>query len=428
MNGSGKKSAHGLVNGSVNGLEKERIRKNVIASLPAEEQLGEQELYRRIDKEILRMDKEAYIRIQAKRALRRTIYNSMRKLDVLQDLMEDEEITEIMVNGPDRIFTEKEGRLFETELRFESKERLMDVARQIASDGNRMVNESHPILDVRGNEGQRVNIVMPPIALDGPIITIRKFPKEPLSMEKLGRMGAISEEADHFLKKLVQSRYSMLVAGGTGSGKTTFLNILSNYIPEDERIITVEDSAELQILGVRNLVRMEAKNANVEGKGEITIRDMIKSALRMRPDRIVVGEIRDATAIDMLSALNTGHEGFSTVHANSPEDTIRRLEMLVLMGMEIPIEAIRRQIASALDLIVFLGRLRDHSRKVLSISEVLEDEERQVRLNPLYVFEENGEEDGRVLGNLRRTENPFEGVDKCRQAGILLNEKELGVC
>ncbi len=262
-----------------------------------------------IEDNIRQVKGEGYIRHEQKRKLRRDVFNSMRKLDVLQDLLEDEEVTEIMVNGPRHIFAEKAGALYETGLEFESEERLRDIAQQIASAGNRIVNESNPILDVRLQDGSRVNIVMPPIALDGPTITIRKFPKDPLTMEHLIGMGAVTREADKVLRKLVCARYNIFISGGTGAGKTTFLNILSNYIPADERIITVEDSAELQIRNVKNLVRLEARNANVEGKNEVTIRALIKSALRMRPDRIVVGEIRDATAIDMLTAMNTGHDG-----------------------------------------------------------------------------------------------------------------------
>lgn len=280
----------------------------VLDRMPAEVELDESQLMDIIDDSIVKENEDTYVRYRDKKRLRREIYNSMRRLDVLQDLIENEEITEIMVNGPKHIFIEKEGRLTETGLEFESVERLNDIAQQIASAGNRIVNETNPILDVRLADGSRVNIVMPPIALEGPVITIRKFPKDPLTMEKLIEMGAITEEADRVLKKLVEARYNIFISGGTGAGKTTFLNILSNYIPAEERIITVEDSAELQIRRVKNLVRLEARNANVEGKNQVTIRDLIKSALRMRPDRIVVGEIRDATAIDMLTAMNTGQD------------------------------------------------------------------------------------------------------------------------
>lgn len=309
--------------------------------------------------------------------------------------------------------------MMETGLTFDSRERLHDIAQQIASEGNRIVNETSPILDVRLADGSRVNIVMPPIAMEGPVITIRKFPKDPLTMDKLMDMGALTEEAAEVLRKLVKAKYNIFISGGTGAGKTTFLNILSNYIPGDERIITIEDSAELQIQKVKNLVRLEARNANVEGKNQVTIRDLIKSALRMRPDRIVVGEIRDATAIDMLTAMNTGHDGsLSTGHANSPEDMLNRLETLVLMGMEIPLEAVRQQIASAIDIIVHLGRLRDKSRKVLEICEVGQCERGKIRMYPLFRFCGEQEHEGEIIGSLRRTEHELINDDKCAKAGI----------
>lgn len=387
--------------------------------VPPDGEFDEGRLLHLIGENIERTRGGRYIRYEEKRKLRRDVFNSMRKLDVLQELLEDEEITEVMVNGPEHIFVERKGRLYETGLEFESAERLGDIAQQIASSGNRIVNESNPILDVRLEDGSRVNIVMPPIAMDGPTITIRKFPKEPLTMEKLIAMAAITEEAAEFIRKLVQARYNIFVSGGTGAGKTTFLNILSNYIPADERIITVEDSAELQIRNVSNLVRLEARNANVEGKNEVTIRQLIKSALRMRPDRIVVGEIRDATAIDMLAAMGTGHDGsLSTGHANSSADMLSRLETLVLMGMDIPLEAIRQQIVSAVDIVIHLGRLRDRSRRVLEICEVGELKQGKVELHFLYRFVEEGEENGRVMGCLRPTGNKLLRREKCEKAGI----------
>lgn len=287
---------------------KQRICERVLQQVPTGVDVDEQYLTDVIDQVITEMGQEQYMRFRDRRKMRREIFNSMRKLDVLQELIEDEDVTEIMINGPRHIFVEKEGSLYETGLTFDSEERLSDIAQQIASEGNRIVNESTPILDVRLEDGSRVNIVMPPIALEGPVITIRKFPKDPLTMEKLVAMGAVTPEADRFLKALVEARYNIFISGGTGAGKTTFLNILSNYIPVSERIITIEDSAELQIQNVENIVRMEARNANVEGKNQVTIRDLIRSALRMRPDRIIVGEIRDATAIDMLTAMNTGQD------------------------------------------------------------------------------------------------------------------------
>lgn len=399
--------------------QKEIIRRHVLRQVPSDGEVDEHRLIEIIDDNIGMAGTGQYIRYNEKKQLRREIYNSMRKLDVLQELLEDEEITEIMVNGAQHIFIEKEGALYETGLEFDSSERLNDIAGQIASAGNRLVNESSPILDVRLEDGSRVNIVMPPVAIEGPVITIRKFPKEPLTMSKLIGMGAVTEEADAVLQKLVLARYNIFISGGTGAGKTTFLNILSNYIPSGERIITVEDSAELQIRHAKNLVRLEARPANMEGKNQVTIRDLIKSALRMRPDRIVVGEIRDATAIDMLTAMNTGHDGsLSTGHANSPKDMLNRLETLVLMGMDIPLEAIRQQIASAIDIVVHLGRLRDRSRKVLEICEVGQVEDGEIALHPLFRFAEEGESEGKIKGQLKNTGHTLINGDKCAKAGI----------
>ena len=361
------------------------------------------------------------MRLEEKKKLRHSIFNSIRKMDVLQDILEDEEVTEIMVNGPGNIFIERKGVLTKTELKFEHRERLEDIVQQIASTGNRIVNESSPILDARLKDGSRVNIVVPPIAIDGPVVTIRKFPKEAMTMEKLLEIGAITEEAAVFLEKLVRAKYNIFISGGTGAGKTTFLNILSNYIPSGERVITIEDSAELQIQNIPNLVRLEARNANVEGKNQVTIRDLVKSALRMRPDRIIVGEIRDQTAIDLLTAMNTGHDGsLSTGHANSPADMLNRLETLVLMGMDIPLPAIRQQIASGIDILVHLGRLRDKSRKVLDISEIEGVSQGKIQLRPLYQFQEEGEKRGTVTGQLRATGNSLLSTEKCQRAGIEL--------
>lgn len=400
---------------------KQRICERVLQQVPTGVDVDEQYLTDVIDQVITEMGQEQYMRFRDRRKMRREIFNSMRKLDVLQELIEDEDVTEIMINGPRHIFVEKEGSLYETGLTFDSEERLSDIAQQIASEGNRIVNESTPILDVRLKDGSRVNIVMPPIALEGPVITIRKFPKDPLTMEKLVAMGAVTPEADRFLKALVEARYNIFISGGTGAGKTTFLNILSNYIPVSERIITIEDSAELQIRNVENIVRMEARNANVEGKNQVTIRDLIRSALRMRPDRIIVGEIRDATAIDMLTAMNTGHDGsLSTGHANSPKDMLNRLETLVLMGMDIPLPAIRQQISSAIDIIVHLGRLRDRSRKVLAICEIGEVEQGEIQIFPIFSFKEEGEENGRIKGTLKRTSHILRSMDKCKKAGVKL--------
>ena len=399
--------------------ERQKIRRMVLEQIPSDSELQEGQLLQLIDENIQRVSGESYLRFADRKKLRTSIYNSMRRLDVLQELLEDENITEIMVNGPDHIFIEQKGQMMETGLVFDSQERLSDIAQQIASEGNRIVNETSPILDVRLADGSRVNIVMPPVAMDGPVITIRKFPRDPLTMDRLTEMGALTEEAAEVLRKLVEAKYNIFISGGTGAGKTTFLNILSNYIPEDERIITIEDSAELQIREVKNLVRLEARNANVEGKNQVTIRDLIKSALRMRPDRIVVGEIGDATAIDMLTAMNTGHDGsLSTGHANSPGDMLNRLETLVLMGMEIPLEAVRQQIASAIDIIVHLGRLRDKSRKVLEICEVGQCERGKIGMYPLFQFCEEREQEGKIIGSLKRTDHKLINEDKCAKAGV----------
>ena len=389
-------------------------------SLEKYREVQDEEIYQAIDELILEAGFEFYIRLSDRNDLRRELFNSVRRLDVLQELIEDDSVTEIMVNGTEGIFIERNGRLRLWEKSFFSRERLEDIAQQIVGKCNRIVNESVPIVDARLENGARVNIVMPPVALNGPVITIRRFPDHPIQMEQLVRWGAISREAVDFLEKLVCSGYNIFVSGGTGSGKTTFMNALSNFIPKDERIITIEDNAELQLQGVKNLVRMEARNANTEGEKEITIRDLIRSSLRMRPDRILIGEVRGSEAIDLLQALNTGHDGsISTGHANSPEDMLARLETMVLMGMELPLPAVRRQIASGIDLIVHLGRLRDKSRKVLQILEILGYESRtgEVRTQVLFEFEEEGEDAcGNIVGRLVRR-GELAGQQKLRRAG-----------
>lgn len=402
---------------------KRKIRERVVEEMPPGEEISDEELRQRIEEKIEEIIHGTYMRLEEKRMLRHLIFNSIRKMDILQDILEDDEVTEIMVNGPKHIFVEKKGAMQETRLHFEHQGRLEDIVQQIASEGNRMVNESSPILDARLSDGSRVNIVLPPVAIEGPVITIRKFPKEAMTMRTLIKSGSITEEAADFLKKLVQAKYNIFISGGTGAGKTTFLNILSNFIPCYERVITIEDSAELQIQNVKNLVRLEARNANVEGKNEISIRDLVKSALRMRPDRVVIGEVRDAAAIDLLNAMNTGHDGsLSTGHANSCRDMLSRLEMLVMMGMDIPLPAIRQQIASALDIMVHLGRLRDKSRRIMEISEIGVVEDGEIIVHPLYVFEEEGEKDGRVIGKLKKTGYKLKAVDKCRRAGVSMDE------
>ena len=344
---------------------------------------------------------------------------------MLQELVEDSTVTEIMINGAKNIFIERRGRITKCDQEFESDSRLQDVIQTIVSGTNRIVNESSPIVDARLEDGSRVNVVLPPIALDGPILTIRKFPDQPITMEGLIGFGALTPEVANFLRTLVEAKYNIFISGGTGSGKTTFLNALSNYIPEDERIITIEDSAELQIRSIDNLVRLECRNANVEGKNAITIRDLIKSSLRMRPDRIVVGEIRDSAAIDLLAAYNTGHDGsLSTGHANSVKDMLNRLEALVLQGVDMPVQAIRKQISSAIDIIVHLGRLRDKSRKVLEISEVLEVLDDEIIVNPLYQFIMNEDRDAKELGKLERLKNPLMNTEKLQRAGLQVFEQE----
>ena len=348
--------------------------------------------------------REQYLSINEQYELINQIYNSIKKLGVLQPLLDDKGITEIMINGPSDIFIERDGRLMRAEETFADKTELEDIVQRIVSRVNREVTAASPICDARLEDGSRINIVLDPIALNGPIVTIRKFPEKVINFQDLISWGAISAEAAEFLEACVRAKYNIFVSGGTGSGKTTFLNALSNFIPKDERIITIEDSAELQIQNVENLVRLETRNANTEGKGAITIRDLIKSSLRMRPERIVVGEVRGAEALDMLQAMNTGHDGsLSTGHANSPSDMLSRLETMVLTGANFPIEAIRQQIASALDLIVHLGRLSDKSRKTLYITEVLGYEQGEYKLNEIFAFEREEElKNGKIIGRLQR--------------------------
>lgn len=397
---------------------KEALKKKVIEDTDLCREVSDEELYDTIDRILINYSREEYICMQEKRRLRRDIFNSIRRLDILQELIEDPTITEIMVNGPKNIFIERDGAIYPSDKCFESEQKLEDVIQQIVSHSNRIINEACPIVDSRLSDGSRVNIVLPPIAMEGPIITIRKFPNKPITMERLIELESISTEVAGFLKQLVIAGYNIFISGGTGSGKTTFLNVLSNFIPSTERIITIEDSAELQIRNIPNLVRLEVRNANSEGSNEITIRDLIKSSLRMRPDRIIVGEVRDAAAIDMLQALNTGHDGsLSTGHANSPADMLSRLESLVLLGAEIPLLAVRKQIASAIDIIVHLGRLRDKSRRLLEITEVLDCRDGEIQLNPLYLFEEQGEDNGRVNGRLVK-KNDLQRSDKLKRAGI----------
>lgn len=399
-----------------------QIRHNVYQNLDIARNITDDELYSVIDNCIYDVSRQKIISIRQKEELRNRIYNSIKKLDILQELLENPDITEIMVNGKDNIFYEKSGYIEKWNKHFDSEQKLADIAQRIAAMSNRMVNEACPIVDTRLEDGSRVNIVLPPVAMDGPVITIRKFYDKPLTIDRLIELGSITEEAAHFLEKLVKSRYNIFISGGTGSGKTTFLNVLSDYIPDDERVITIEDSVELQLHNIKNLVRLEARMANSEGNNAVAIRDLIKSSLRMRPDRIVVGEVRGAEALDMLQAMNTGHDGsLSTGHSNSPKDMLTRLETMVLMGMNMPIDAIRTQIASAIDIIVHLARQRDKSRKVVQIAEVGDYKNGEIELTPLFRFVEKGEgKDGRILGELVRQNADIKRTEKLKSAGITL--------
>ena len=366
------------------------IRDLLMEKLDMSREMTDREILDEIDQLILNRMRDSYISLNEKLQLRQELFYSVRKLDVLQELIEDETVTEIMVNGPDAIFVERGGRLGKWDKSFTSREKLEDVIQQIAGRCNRVINESMPIVDARLENGDRVNAVISPVALNGPILTIRRFPDTPITMDRLIALGSLTCECARFLKALVRARYSIVIGGGTGSGKTTFLGALSDYIPEDERIITIEDNAELKIQGVENLVRLEAKMANMEGTVSVSIRDLIKTALRMRPDRIVVGEVRGGEAVDMLQALNTGHEGsLSTAHANSARDMLSRLETMTLMGVDLPLEAIRRQIASGVDILIHLGRMRDKTRKVLEITEVCGYEKNEIITRTLFRREED---------------------------------------
>ena len=382
----------------------EHLYEQIMLRMDMTRETGEEELQEIIRSVLEQASEEEYIPLQDKIRVSRELFNAFRRLDILQELIEDEEITEIMVNGTDNIFYEKGGRLYRSDRRFLSEERLSDVIQQIVGETNRYVNESSPIVDARLRDGSRVNVVLKPVAVNGPIMTIRKFPSEAVTMKDLIRMGSVTEEAADFLKKLVISKYNIFVSGGTGAGKTTFLNAMSDYIPKDERIITIEDNAELQIQGVENLVKLEARSANLEGEGAITIRDLIRSALRMRPDRIIVGEVRGDETVDMIaSAMLNGHSGsMSTGHANNPEDMLNRLETMMMMGIDLPLPAIQRQIASALDIIIHLGRLRDRTRKVLRIDEVLSYTGGRIETNTLYEFQEEGMENEKIKGCLMK--------------------------
>ena len=362
-----------------------------------------------------------YCSIEQRVSIVQQIYSSIRGFGLLDTILTDDTITEVMINGPDHIFIEQKGHLFRLDKHFESERRLEDIIQRIVGLAGREVNQANPICDTRLSDGSRVNVVLPPIALCGPTLTIRKFSKTPMTIEKLIEYESLTQDIADKLELLVKAKYNIFISGGTGSGKTTFLNALSNYIPKDERVMTIEDSAELQIAGIDNLVSLETRNANVAGAGEITIRDLIKSSLRMRPERIIVGEVRGGEALDMLQAMNTGHDGsLSTGHANSTEDMLSRLETMVLQGAAgLPLDAIRQQIASAVDIIIHLSRLRDKSRKTVEITEVLGLEDGRIKLNPLYVFEEDENSTlEKVSGSLKRTNNRLVNDYKLKLSGL----------
>lgn len=383
--------------------------------------ISDEELAERIDQIVTDRLKDIYCPIETKVSISQQVYSSIRGFGLLDSIISDDSITEVMIKGPEKIFIEKKGRLTRLDKKFESQRKLEDVIQRIVGLAGREVNQANPICDTRLPDGSRVNVVLPPIALCGPTITIRKFSKEPMTINKLIEYGSITQEIADKLELLVKAKYNIFISGGTGSGKTTFLNALSNFIPKDERIITIEDSAELQIAGIDNLVSLETRNANASGAGQVTIRDLIKSSLRMRPERIIVGECRGGEALDMLQAMNTGHDGsLSTGHANSTEDMLSRLETMVLQGADgLPIEAIKQQIASAVDIIIHLSRLRDKSRKTMAITEVVGIKNGEIELNPLYEFkeDENSTMD-KVSGRLVRTGNPLKNDYKLKLSGI----------
>ncbi|MCR4672770.1 MAG: CpaF family protein [Lachnospiraceae bacterium] len=369
---------------------KNELSSEIRADLDMAREMDDEEIGNIIDTHILEKSRRTYLSSASKLALRQELFNSIRKLDFLQELVDDPQITEIMVNGLTSIFYEKEGRIYLWDKRFDSREKLENVIRRITARANRTINEKSPIVDARLTDGSRVNVVLDPVALNGPILTIRKFSEKPISLSQLTGWGSISPEAAEYMKVMVQAGYNIFISGGTGTGKTTFLNALADHIPAGTRIVTIEDSAELQIHNIENLVRLEVRQGNSEGENSVTMRDLIKTSLRMRPDRIIVGEVRGPEALDMIQAMNTGHDGsMSTGHANSPEDMLSRLETMVLMGSDIPLNAIRKQIVSSIDIIVQLGRLRDCSRRVTEITEVLGCRDNEYLLNPLFVFREN---------------------------------------
>ena len=380
--------------------------------------LSDEELMDKTEQVVFEWCESNPITVTEKVKLVKRLFHSFRGLDILQPLMEDLSVNEIMINNHMELFVERHGMMSRMPGAFESREKLEDLIQSIVSSMNRVVNESSPIVDARLKDGSRVHVVLPPVALKGPCMTIRKFPGEPITMDQLVNLGSLTNEAVRFLKDMVEAKYNIFISGGTGTGKTTFLNALSQFIPPDERIVTIEDSAELRIPSVPNLVSMETRNANTEGKGEITIRDLIRASLRMRPNRIIVGEVRGAEALDMLQAMNTGHDGsISTGHGNSCRDMVSRLETMVLSGAELPLQVIRGQIGSAIDIMIHLSRFRDRTRKVAEISEVLGVEDGEVQLSPLFVFREEAERNGRIVGTLEKTASVLRNTEKLRMAG-----------
>lgn len=407
------------------GQLKQAMRERILHEVTYQRQMSDEEIAELIDGELMAYAGETPLSLKERLALQRELFDSFRRLDILQELVDDPGITEIMVNGPSEIFVEQDGQLRRWEKSFESGDQLLDLIQQIVSGVNRIVNTSTPIADARLPDGSRVHVVLKPVALDGPVLTIRKFP-EPVTMERLLEYGSLSEQASGLLKMLTDARYNIFVSGGTGAGKTTFLNALSEFIPSGERVITIEDSAELRLRHIENLVRLETRSANAEGEGEIAISDLIRAALRMRPDRILIGEVRGKEALDLLQAMNTGHDGsLSTGHANSPKDMLSRLETMVLMAADLPLPAIRSQIASALDIMVHVARLRDKSRKVTAIEEVDRYENGEIILNPLFLYKEREENAGSSVRR-RRVEGSLEQVgelkhkEKLRMAGYLV--------
>ncbi len=390
-----------------------RLRTQLASDLENTWEVSDEEVLEIIDRLLLNESKTSYLSLSRLEELRMELFRSLRKMDVLEELLENDSITEIMVNRWDQIFIEQEGQLSPWKKTFSSPEKLEDVISQIASRCNRVINTLQPVVDARLPGGERVHAVIPPVALDGPVLTIRKFPREPITMKKLLDLGSLTPEAAAFLQKAVEAGYTILIGGGTGSGKTTFLNALSQYIPQDQRVITIEDNAELQIQGIPNLIRLECRQANIEKSQEITIADLLKACLRMRPSRIIVGEVRSGEAAQLLQAVNVGNDGsLSTIHANTCQDMVSRLETMVLMGIQLPIPVIRRQIVSGFDLFIHLGRMKDKSRKVLEIAEIEGMNGEEVRLNPLFIRDDELKKVGKMLHR-----------EKFRKAGILYDEE-----